>query len=270
MKNSRKHHLNFVLLSSHLIQHPDSDVLISQVKTRIFTLIELLIMIAMITILAALLLPALSVVKNKAHAIRCVSNMRQIGLGISQYVTDYNEYFPASDVSPHWTTKTAPYAQGKVPVSSTEWRKSIYACPADRHLPNCTRGISNDDGAGPVRISYGYSSFFAQRITSAGMSYEWPVRLPVITRPSENLLVLCCEFLRNNSITDKQLDTNGHFIARRLEGSSWHSSSKSNVLMVDGGVRQVPYLLLSDNAKQWNGDLPWNRWMKRDPLSHFY
>ena len=263
MENNRKHHFNSVLQRLHLIRHPDSDALISRAKTRAFTLIELLIVVAIIAILAAMLLPALNTARSKAYSIKCISNMRQIGLGISQYVTDYKEYFPTSDASPHWTKKTASYVQGKVPASGAEWRKSIYTCPADRHLPKCS-------GVNEVHISYGYSTFFAHHRTSGGMTYEWPVKLPVITRPSENLLALCCEFLRNNPVTDEQLDANGHYVATRLEGSSWHSASKSNVLMVDGGVRQVPYLLLSDNTKQWNGDLPWNRWMKRAPLSHSY
>ena len=57
-----------------------------------FTLIELLAVIAIIAILAALLLPMLTRAKAQAKAAGCKSNLRQIGLGLAMYVTDYRKY----------------------------------------------------------------------------------------------------------------------------------------------------------------------------------
>ena len=71
-----------------------SRFLLRRVKMRIFTLIELLIVIAIIAILAGMLLPALNAAREKAHGISCVSQAKQIALAGNMYSNDFQGRVP--------------------------------------------------------------------------------------------------------------------------------------------------------------------------------
>jgi prepilin-type N-terminal cleavage/methylation domain-containing protein/prepilin-type processing-associated H-X9-DG protein len=60
-----------------------------------FTLIELLVVIAIIAILAAILFPVFAQAREAARKTACLSNLKQLGLGIMMYVQDYDEVFPS-------------------------------------------------------------------------------------------------------------------------------------------------------------------------------
>ena len=96
-----------------------------------FTLIELLVVIAIIAILAAILFPVFGRARENARRSSCQSNLKQIGLGIMQYVQDYDETYPMANRNSTsytssgggnglWMTVTHPY------VKSTQ----VYACPS--------------------------------------------------------------------------------------------------------------------------------------------
>ncbi len=65
-----------------------------RVKTGIFTLIELLIVVAIIAILAGMLLPALNKARDKAISAKCISNLKQTGLAWGAYTSDFGSYYP--------------------------------------------------------------------------------------------------------------------------------------------------------------------------------
>lgn len=84
---------------------------------KAFTLIELLVVIAVIAILAGLLLPALSSAKDTSRKAGCISNLRQIGLGIQIYAHDFEGRIPFGPKAPPFTSPADLYPSTGAPTT---------------------------------------------------------------------------------------------------------------------------------------------------------
>ena len=98
-----------------------------------FTLIELMVVIVILAILAALLLPVLSRAKAKARRSACMNNMGQISLGIRMYAEDSSEAFPpATNSTPAAFTAYTLLMKSYVGLTGTKpERAKLFSCPAD-------------------------------------------------------------------------------------------------------------------------------------------
>lgn len=141
-----------------------------------FTLIELLVVIAIIAILAAILFPVFAQARAKARQTVCVSGSRQMGMGFTMYVQDYDEVTPA--VNQDFANNTVSDALGAIyPYVKN---KEVYFCP-ERNQTGCylgtgdVFGVYTTDPKGRC-LGYGYNwgpeQSFANNDSEGGLLYN--------------------------------------------------------------------------------------------------
>ena len=109
-----------------------------------FTLIELLVVIGIISLLAALLFPVFEKAREQARATVCLSNMRQVGIGLSLYAQDYDETYPMNRFpdAAHPEGKCALVGGSGYPLSSSEessinWRRVMQSYLKSKQVTIC-------------------------------------------------------------------------------------------------------------------------------------
>ena len=170
--------------------------------SRGFTLIELLVVIAIIAILAAILFPVFQKVRENARKTVCLSNEKQLGLAVMQYVQDYDETYPLMqrDAAPSeiasvtgataldpitWQWEINPYVKnGNQVVSANtghfELTGGVWNCP-DFPVQNASRQYGINEGIGGDKSQYAHFNL--------GPKYNSAI-LAEISNPSEKVLIV--------------------------------------------------------------------------------
>jgi prepilin-type processing-associated H-X9-DG protein/prepilin-type N-terminal cleavage/methylation domain-containing protein len=230
-----------------------------------FTLVELLTVIAIIGILAALLLVAIAQAKGRAQRIQCANNLRQLGVGLNVILADNHGYppFTASENGrfKSWIDQLEIEGLGVFKPATNFYYKGVWLCPsAQWHIPN----TSADD-----MDSYSYNAYgvlpIGDKTNALGLLGHLDPSSATFTSINELEVVSPSEMMAIGDCFDGSIE----FMRENLDGFLRYGNTlarhqgKANVVFCDGHVESPTLKFLFEDTS----DEALSRW-NRDHLPH--
>ena len=206
---------------------------------RGFTLLELLVVVAIVAVLAGLGLPVLSGVQESGRSARCVGNLRQIFSGLSLYAQDHANrlpqrysYLDATGQKIGYCELILPYLDPDRTPANSDAAKKLFTCPSQK-----TRNYPTDPG-------YGMNHFY----DNASFAAASPAAQTILLAESAGLT----GYGNRNADRNNTLGTTGKLDDTRHRG-------KANYAFFDGHVelleyRQTRQVLTGSTADLWGTD----------------
>lgn len=202
-----------------------------------FTLVELLVVVAIVIILASLLMPGLKGVQEKAKDIRCKSNLKQLAIGMSSYSCDWNGYLPApiapgaaSGLYLCWQVALFPYVcskslDGGWYATSSKFKGGVFDCPSSKEEPW---------DAATCYENYGMNYWIPSPHTWAEGCNAWP-KLSQARNPCKVYLLA---------------DSNA-WVVDSTRFQARHSGCRGNALFVDSHVDGMKRAVFSSSSDKY-------------------